>query len=156
MKSRAKPNRRNSMGSGMVLKSALRCWRPSMRRFQYRAPRFPVDLPVYMTQGDSTQLTRCREVSVDGMKLDLMGASFPHSSGFIQLGDGVSSLKIPFQVSSRAIDSICVMFQNESTEASEALSRFIASLSHRQTCLSLVVLKPAVESGARRLPPLYS
>lgn len=127
-----------------------------MRNFQYRAPRFPVDLPVYLTQGDSTQLTRCREISVDGMKLDLMGASFPFSCGFIQLGDGTSSLKIPFRVHSRAIDSIGVMFQNEPGEPSEALSRFVASLSHRQTCLSLVVLRPAVESGALRLPPLYS
>lgn len=101
-------------------------------------------------------MTRCREVSVDGMKLDLMGASFPFSSGLIQLGDGISSLKIPFQVSSRAIDSICVMFQNESGEKSEALSSFIASLSQRSTCLSLVVLRPAVESGTLRLPPLYS
>ena len=102
-------------------------------------------------------MTRCREVSVDGMKLDLMGAAFPFSSGFIELGDGVSSLRIPFQVTSRTIDSICVMFQNESSELSESLSRFIASLSQRQTCLSLVVLKqPALESGVRRLPPLYS
>ena len=127
-----------------------------MRRFQYRAPRFPVDLPVYLTQGDSTQLTRCREFSVDGMKLDLMGASFPFSSGFILLGDGISSLKIPFRVGSRAIDSICVMFQSESTEESEELCRFIASLAQRHPSLSLIVLRPAPESGALRLPPLYS
>jgi len=145
------------MGSGIALESGkYPGWTPSMRRFQYRAPRFPVDLPVYLTQGGSTQLTRCREVSVDGMKLDLMGASFPFSCGFMQLGDGISSLKIPFRVGSRAIDSICVMFQSESTEESEALCRFIASLSHRNTCLSLVVLKPVVESSALRLPPLYS
>lgn len=153
MKSSDEPNRRSGMGSGIVLKSGKYAgWTPNMRRFQYRAPRFPVDLPVYLTQGESTQLTRCREVSVDGMKLDLMGASFPFSCGFLQLGDGISSLKIPFQVSSRAIDSICVMFQNESSEQSEELCRFIASLSHRNTCLSLVVLTPAVESGALRLP----
>jgi hypothetical protein len=127
-----------------------------MRNFQYRAPRFPVDLPVYLTQGDSTQLTRCREISVDGMKLDLMGASFPSSSGLIQLGDGLSSLKIPFRVHSRAIDSIGVMFQYEPGEQCEALTRFVASLSQRSTCLSLVVLRPAVDSGALRLPPLYS
>jgi hypothetical protein len=127
-----------------------------MRNFQYRAPRFPVDLPVYLTQGDSTQLTRCREISVDGMKLDLMGASFPSSSGLIQLGDGVSSLKIPFRVHSRASDSIGVMFQNEPGEQCEALCRFVASLSQRQTCLSLVLLRPTSESGSLRLPPLYS
>jgi hypothetical protein len=128
-----------------------------MRNFQYRAPRFPVDLPVYLTQGNSTQLTRCREISVDGMKLDLMGVSFPFSSGLMQLGDGSSSLKIPFEVHSRTADTIGIMFQNEAGEQSEALCRFIASLSQQpSTCLSLVVLRPAVESGALRLPPLYS
>ena len=101
-------------------------------------------------------MMRCREISVDGMKLELMGASFPFSCGLIQLGDGISSLKIPFRVHSRAIDSIGVMFQNEPGEQSEALCRFVASLSHHSTCLSLVVLKPAVESGTLRLPPLYS
>ena len=127
-----------------------------MRSFQYRAPRFRVDLPVHVTQGDSTQLTRCREISVNGMKLDLGEASFPFSCGFIQLGDGVSSPKIPFQVCSRAIDSIGVMFQNESSAQSEALCRLIASLSHRQTCLSLVVRVLEVESGSHRFSPLYS
>lgn len=128
-----------------------------MRNFQYRAPRFPVDLPVYLTQGDSTQLTRCREISVDGMKLELMGVSFPFSSGLMQLGDGTSSLKIPFRVHSRAADSIGVMFQNEAGEQCEALTSFVASLSQRSTsCLSLVVLRPSVDSGALRLPPLLS
>jgi hypothetical protein len=126
-----------------------------MRSFQYRAPRFPVDFPVHVTQGDATQLTRCREISVDGMKLDLGGAHFPFSCGFIQLGDGISRLKIAFQVRSRAIDSIRVMFQNQSSEQSEAVCRLIESLSHRHTCLSLVVRMPAVEPGWPRLSPLY-
>lgn len=126
-----------------------------MRSFQYRAPRFSVDLPVYVTQGGSTQLTRCREISVDGMRLDLSGASFPLSCGFIQLGDGISSLKIPFQVRFRETDSIGVMFENQSSEQSEAFCRLIASLSGRQTCLSLVVLMPAMQPGALILSPLY-
>jgi hypothetical protein len=114
-----------------------------MRKLQYRAPRFPVDLPVKVTQGNSAQMMRCREISVDGMKLDLSGASFPASSGSIQLIDGISSLEIPFQVRSRAIDSIGIVFENKSSEQTEALSRLIASLSRRSTCLSLVVRMPA-------------
>jgi hypothetical protein len=93
---------------------------------------------------------------MEGMKLDLSGAAFPFSRGFVQLGEGISSLKIPFQVRSRADDSIGVMFQNESSEQSDALCRLIASLSHRQTCLSLVVWVPPVESGALGFSPLYS
>jgi hypothetical protein len=127
-----------------------------MRNFHYRAPRFPVDLPVRVTQGGLTQLTRCREISVDGMKLDLSEASFPFPGGFIQFGDGISGLKIPFLVRSRAADSIGVMFQNDSSEQSDALCRLIAAQSHRQTCLSMVVWAPALEAGAPRFSPLYS
>jgi len=87
-------------------------------------------------------MMRCRDFSVDGMKLDLNGASFPYSSGSIQFTDGISSLEIPFQVRSRAIDSIGIVFENKSSEQSEALSRLIASLSRRSTCLSLVVRMP--------------
>ena len=83
-----------------------------MRKLQYRAPRFAVDFPVKVTHGDSSQMTRGREISVDGMKLDLNGDSFPFSGGFIQLVDGVSTLKIPFEVRTRAIDSIGITFQS--------------------------------------------
>ena len=87
-------------------------------------------------------MTRGREISVDGMKLDLNGTSFPFSGGYIQLIEGISTLKIPFEVRTRAIDSIGIVFQNMSNEQSEALSELITSLSRRSTCLSLVVRKP--------------
>jgi hypothetical protein len=114
-----------------------------MRKLQYRAPRIPVDLPVRVTQGDLAQMMRCRDLSVDGMKLDLNGASFPYSSGSIQLMDGTSSLELSFQVRSRAVDSIGIVFHDKSIEQSEALSRLIASLSRRNASLSLVVRMPA-------------
>jgi hypothetical protein len=126
-----------------------------MRKLQYRAPRIAVDFPVRVTHGDSSQMTRGREISVDGMKLDLDGASFPFTGGFIQLVDGISTLKIPFEVRTRAIDSIGVAFQNLSIEQSEALSKLIASLSRRSTCLSLVVRRSALQPGRLRLSPVY-
>ncbi len=112
-----------------------------MRKLQYRAPRVAVDFPVQVTHGDSSQPTRGRDISVDGMKLDLDGASFPFTGGFIQLVDGISTLKIPFEVRTRAVDSVGVAFQNLSSEQSEALSKLIASLSRHSTCLSIVVRK---------------
>jgi hypothetical protein len=128
-----------------------------MRKLQYRAPRFAVDFPVRVTHGDSSQMTRGREISVDGMKLDLNGDSFPFTGGFIQLVDGISSLKIPFEVRTRAIDSIGIAFQNLSSEQSGALSDLIASLSRRPTCLSLVVRRSASarQAGRLRLSPIY-
>lgn len=100
-------------------------------------------------------MTRGREISMGGMKLDLDGASFPFAGGFIQLVDGISTLKIPFEVRTRAIDSIGIVFQNMSSEQSEALSRLIASLSRGSTSLSLVVRRSALQPGRPRLCPLY-
>jgi hypothetical protein len=128
-----------------------------MRKLQYRAPRIAVDFPVRVTHGDSSQMTRGREISVEGMKLDLDGASFPFTGGFIQLVDGISNLKIPFEVRTRAIDSIGIAFQNLSSDQSDALSQLIASLSRRPTCLSLVVRRSAsaLQLGRPRLSPIY-
>ena len=126
-----------------------------MRKLQYRAPRLVVDFPVRVMHGDSSQMTRGRDISMEGMKLDLGGASFPFTGGFIQLVDGVSSLKIPFEVRTRAIDSIGVAFQSLSSEQSRALSKLIAALLRLPTCLSLVVRRSALQPGRLRLSPVY-
>jgi hypothetical protein len=42
-----------------------------MRKFEYRTPRFPVDLPVSFAMGDSTLLGKCQEIGMDGMKVVL-------------------------------------------------------------------------------------
>ena len=46
-----------------------------MRKFDYRAPRFAVDLPVRLTLLESTQFGRCTEISTEGMKLDMRDAA---------------------------------------------------------------------------------
>src|SRR5271157_4821326 len=42
-----------------------------MRKFQYRTPRYPLDLPVSFVVGDSTLLGKCQEIGNDGMKVVL-------------------------------------------------------------------------------------
>jgi hypothetical protein len=112
-----------------------------MRRLQYRNPRFAVDIPVQVTHGDSSQLARGRDISMEGMKLDLDVASFPYPGGFIQLRDGTSTLEIPFEVRTRTKNSIGVLFQDLSSEQTAAITKVVTYLSRRTNSLSLVVRK---------------
>lgn len=49
----------------------LRQFQVSMHKFQYRCPRYPVNLPVRLSFGGSTFNGRCREISQEGMCLEL-------------------------------------------------------------------------------------
>jgi hypothetical protein len=42
-----------------------------MKKFEYRAPRFGVDLPARLTVENSAMAGRCREISRDGMIFEL-------------------------------------------------------------------------------------
>jgi hypothetical protein len=45
-----------------------------MQRFEYRGPRFPVELPVELTTPSATLAARCTEISKEGLKLELAEA----------------------------------------------------------------------------------
>lgn len=42
-----------------------------MQKFTYRTPRFPVDLPIRLTVDENIFHVRCREISRDGMQLEV-------------------------------------------------------------------------------------
>jgi hypothetical protein len=42
-----------------------------MQKFEFRGPRFPVDLPVQLTIQNSKLPGRCTEISKEGMKLEV-------------------------------------------------------------------------------------
>jgi hypothetical protein len=48
--------------------------RSVMQRFEYRGPRYPVDLPVELRTPDATLAARCTEISKEGLKLELAEA----------------------------------------------------------------------------------
>jgi PilZ domain len=48
--------------------------RSVMHRFEYRGPRYSVDLPVELTTPDATLAARCTEISKEGLKLELAEA----------------------------------------------------------------------------------
>ena len=56
-----------------------------MQKFDYRAPRFSVDIPARLTTESSTQLGRCREISTEGMRLELRLPLPPDSLGRVSM-----------------------------------------------------------------------
>jgi hypothetical protein len=45
--------------------------RSPMHKFTYRTPRYTVDFPVQLALGEAIITGRCREISTDGMQLEL-------------------------------------------------------------------------------------
>jgi hypothetical protein len=52
-----------------------------MQKFDYRTPRFAVDFPVQLKIQDALHFARCRDISEDGMRLELREPFPPRSCG---------------------------------------------------------------------------
>ena len=57
----------------------------SVRKFDYRSPRFAVDLKVRLTIQGPTLIARCIEISREGMRLELGQALPPDALGTVSL-----------------------------------------------------------------------
>lgn len=99
-----------------------------MRKFDYRAPRFAVDLPVRLTLAESTQFGRCTEISTEGMKLDVHQALSVDAAGAVQVTFRESSLEIPVRVAHCGGGCEGVQFVYGSDEERDDVIRFIALL----------------------------
>ncbi|MGA2569258.1 MAG: PilZ domain-containing protein [Terracidiphilus sp.] len=110
-----------------------------MRRFDYRVPRIPIDLPILLTQGDSKQPGRCKEISIDGMKVEFREPVSPGSSGTVDLSYENLSLEIPVRVARCEPDCDAVQFIYESNEQREAVARFVTLVTGPRPCTSLTV-----------------
>jgi hypothetical protein len=108
-----------------------------MRKFRYRAPRFPVDFPVRLIHGESTQSAICKEISTLGMKLELHEALMPHSFGTIHLSVEDVAIALPFQATSSELKHGGVRFVYESEEQRNAVQRLVECLTAPKPCTSL-------------------
>lgn len=54
-----------------------------MQKFEYRTPRFPVDLPVQFISEGSTLSGQCTEISKEGMSLQLPEPPMPGTEGTV-------------------------------------------------------------------------
>jgi hypothetical protein len=98
----------------------------TMRKFDYRAPRFPVDLPVRLTLASSTQLGRCTEISTEGMRVDLSEPLPPDSFGVVSLTYESLTLEIGIRVTHAKSNYDGLKFLYESDEQRLAVAHLVS------------------------------
>jgi hypothetical protein len=99
-----------------------------MRKFDYRAPRFAVDLPVRLTLEESTQFGRCTEISTEGMKLEVNGPLTVDTPGAVHVAFQSISIDLPVRVAHCGSGCDGVQFVYGSDEERDEVLRFIALL----------------------------
>jgi hypothetical protein len=114
--------------------AAVQTWQEwiLMRKFDYRAPRFPVDFPVRLTLDGSTQPGRCIEISTEGMKLELKEPLAPDSNGVVRFSFQDVSLELVVRVAHSGVSFDGVKFVYETDEQRDEINRMVARLSAPQ------------------------
>ncbi len=97
-----------------------------MRKFDYRAPRFPIDLPVRLTLADSTQICRCTEISTEGMRLEVSEPLPLDAGGAVQMIFQNASFDLPVRVARCGTGCDGVAFVYSSDEERDEVIHFIA------------------------------
>lgn len=99
-----------------------------MRKFDYRAPRFPVDLWVRVTlKGDSWE-GRCTEISAEGMRLTSQEPLAVDALGSVQVTYKGITLAVPVRVIHCSSECDGLQFVCNSDEQREDVVRFVDSL----------------------------
>ncbi len=110
-------------GQGLIRRNWV-----TMRKFDYRAPRFAVDLPVRLTILESTQFGRCTEISTEGMKLEVREPLSVDVGGAVHVTFQNVSLDIPVRVAHCGTGCDGVQFVYGSDEERDEVIQFIALL----------------------------
>jgi len=111
-----------------------------MQKFEYRSPRFPVDFLVQFTVEDLTLTGRCREISQEGMTLELRQPLTLNSSGMISLHYREQTIQIRARVAHVATTHCGLEFLSESETERSALAHLIASVTPAQSRRGPVLL----------------
>lgn len=108
----------------MVLNTTI----PLMQKFTYRTPRFPVDLPIRLTVDERTFHARCREISRDGMQLEIEQPLGLSTRGIAAIACGGFALEIAVEVSHSGPSQEGVKFIFSSDSQRSDVARLVAIL----------------------------
>jgi PilZ domain len=102
-----------------------------MQKFEYRAPRFAVDLPVQLTVEQSTLSGRCRNISKEGMRLEFRQPLPPDAHGTVILSCHDNPLELSVRVANSGETYDGVEFIYNSDSERDAVAHLVASLAAR-------------------------
>lgn len=100
-----------------------------MRNFDYRAPRFPVDLHVQLEVANVVQTGRCTEIGFGGMRLVSLDPPPADVTAIIQFNYRGMFLKIPARVVHQDAGGIGMQFLWKSDKQKEGVAQLIDLLS---------------------------
>lgn len=103
-----------------------------MRKFDYRAPRFAVDLPVRLTFDESAQQGRCTEISTEGMRLEVRLPLAPDACGKVRFSYQDFTMEIPVRVAHSGSFYDGVKFVYETDEQRDEVTRLVTRLTAPQ------------------------
>ena len=99
-----------------------------MQKFDYRSPRFAVDLPVEYTLDKSAHSGRCIEISTDGMTLEIEQPLPPNASGTVSISHQGKILELNVRVVHAASTLGGMEFIYKSENERKAVNHLLASL----------------------------
>lgn len=112
-----------------------------MQKFDYRAPRFAVDLPVRIVVEGSTYTGRCKNISIEGMKVELREPIEVNMRGLLTIDLEGQVLEIDVLVTYAKSVRHGVRFLCESEDQRGILNRYLAFLAAPQSRPGLVLLQ---------------
>lgn len=111
-----------------------------MQKFEYRTPRFSVDLPVQFTVEKLTLTGRCREISHEGMTFEARQPLTPDSSGMVSISYQDRTIEIHARVAHVAGTRSGLEFLYELETERSAVAHLVASLAAPQNRQGPVLL----------------
>jgi hypothetical protein len=112
----------------------------SKLRFEYRHPRFPVDLSTQFTQADETLAGRCTDISTAGMKILLDRPLQPNSRCKVLLRYASHAIELNARVAYTGPVCSGVEFLCESPLEHHAIAQLVSNLANSCHRGSLVVM----------------
>jgi hypothetical protein len=97
-----------------------------MRKFIYRAPRFPVDLLVQLTIANSTVAARCREISEDGMVLEAIKHPLENCNGVVEVSNKGMTVELDARLVRSESKWSVLEFIYKSEEERNMMAHFVA------------------------------
>jgi hypothetical protein len=97
-----------------------------MRKFDYRAPRFAIDLPVRLTIDNAIYIGRCNEISTEGMKLELDQSFETGCTGIVRLNEKGIIIDLPVRICYSNSDHTGLKFLYESDAQRDEIVRVVS------------------------------
>ncbi len=106
-----------------------------MKKYQYRHPRFPVDLPIKFITPSLTLAARCKEISEDGMRLEMLQPLQLNTFGKVSLRHRDQTLEFNVRVASVGAAHAGLEFVCASLDERCQITQLVASVEAPQHSL---------------------